>query len=146
MSARRKVHRGVPTPINDTAGYRAALKEAESLMDAQSGTPPGRRLDVLVTLIEAYEKGQVDPTTVGYIECHGTGTSLGDPIEIQALSKAFSELYKKHNKAPAKTPHCGLSSVKTNIGHLVTAAGIASLLKVLLAIKHKEAIRWLLFH
>ena len=89
-------------------------------------------------LIEAYEKAQIDPATVGYIECHGTGTSLGDPIEIQALSKAFAELYKRGNKAPAQTPHCGLSSVKTNIGHLETAAGIASVLKVLLAIKHKQ--------
>lgn len=88
-------------------------------------------------LVEAYEKGQVDPATVGYIECHGTGTSLGDPIEIQALSKAFSELYKKRDKVPA-VPHCGLSAVKTNIGHLETAAGIAGVLKVLLAIKHKQ--------
>jgi len=89
-------------------------------------------------LIEAYQKAHIDPTTVGYIECHGTGTSLGDPIEIQSLSKAFSELYKTYNKAPAKSPHCGLSSVKTNIGHLETAAGMGSLLKVLLAIKHKQ--------
>jgi polyketide synthase PksN len=89
-------------------------------------------------LIEAYEKAHIDPTTVGYIECHGTGTSLGDPIEIQGLSKAFSELYKRHNRAPASIPHCGLSSVKTNIGHLETAAGIASMLKVLLAIKHRQ--------
>ncbi|MCU1348316.1 MAG: hypothetical protein JWO56_1346, partial [Acidobacteria bacterium] len=88
-------------------------------------------------LIEAYEKGQVDPATVGYIECHGTGTPLGDPIEIQALTKAFSELYKRHNKVPA-APHCGLSSVKTNIGHLETGAGIAGILKALLAIKHKQ--------
>lgn len=88
-------------------------------------------------LIDVYEKAQIDPTTVGYIECHGTGTPLGDPIEIQALSKAFSELYKKHGKPPATTPHCGLSSVKTNIGHLETAAGIASLIKALLAIKHE---------
>ena len=89
-------------------------------------------------LIEAYEKAHIDPATVGYIECHGTGTVLGDPVEIQALSKAFSELYKRQNKAPAPTPHCGLSSVKTNIGHLETAAGIAGLLKVLLAIKHQQ--------
>jgi len=89
-------------------------------------------------LIEAYEKAQIDPATVGYIECHGTGTSLGDPIEIQALSKAFSELYKKRDKAPADTPHCGLGTVKTNIGHLETAAGIAGVLKVLLAMKHKQ--------
>jgi acyl transferase domain-containing protein/tryptophanase/NADP-dependent 3-hydroxy acid dehydrogenase YdfG len=89
-------------------------------------------------LIEAYEKARIDPSTVSYIECHGIGSSLGDPIEIQALSKAFSELYKRRNKAPAETPHCGLSSVKPNIGHLETAAGISSLLKVLLAIKHKQ--------
>lgn len=89
-------------------------------------------------LVEAYEKAQIDPTTIGFIECHGTGTSLGDPIEIQALNKAFSELYQKHNKAPAKNPHIGLTSVKTNIGHLETAAGIAGVLKVLLSIKHKK--------
>lgn len=89
-------------------------------------------------LVEAYEKAQIDPSTVGYIECHGTGTSLGDPIEIQALNKTFSELYKKHNKTAATTPHCGLSSVKTNIGHLETAAGIAGVLKVLLSLKYKK--------
>ncbi|HEX6095443.1 MAG TPA: SDR family NAD(P)-dependent oxidoreductase [Thermoanaerobaculia bacterium] len=89
-------------------------------------------------LVEAYEKGQVDPATVGYVEAHGTGTSLGDPIEIQALSKAFSELYKKRGKAPASTPHCGLSSVKTNIGHLETAAGIAGIFKAVLSIKNRE--------
>lgn len=89
-------------------------------------------------LLEAYQKAHIDPSTVGYIECHGTGTSLGDPIEIQALKKAFSELYKKHNKVLASNPHCALGSVKTNIGHLETAAGIAGILKVLLAIKHQE--------
>lgn len=89
-------------------------------------------------LVDAYEKAQIDPATVGYIECHGTGTSLGDPIEIQSLTKAFSELYKRRNRAPAAVPHCGLSSVKTNIGHLETAAGIAGLLKTLLAIEHKQ--------
>ncbi|HEX8617120.1 MAG TPA: SDR family NAD(P)-dependent oxidoreductase, partial [Thermoanaerobaculia bacterium] len=89
-------------------------------------------------LVEAYDKARIDPGTVGYIECHGTGTSLGDPIEIQALTKGFAELYKKNNKAPAATPHCGLSAVKTNIGHLETAAGIAGVLKALLAIKNKQ--------
>jgi acyl transferase domain-containing protein/tryptophanase/acyl carrier protein len=88
-------------------------------------------------LIEAYEKGQVDPATVGYIECHGTGTSLGDPIEIQALSKAFGELYKRRGRVPTAA-HCGLGALKSNIGHLETAAGIAGILKTLLAIKHKQ--------
>ncbi|MGZ8711337.1 MAG: beta-ketoacyl synthase N-terminal-like domain-containing protein, partial [Thermoanaerobaculia bacterium] len=89
-------------------------------------------------LIEAYEKANIDPTTVGYIECHGTGTSLGDPIEVQALTKAFGELYKRHNRAPAAAPHCGLGTIKSNIGHLETAAGIAGVLKVVLALHRKE--------
>lgn len=89
-------------------------------------------------LFEAYQKAEVDPTSVGYIECHGTGTSLGDPIEMQSMKKAFSRLYKEHNKGKAEKPHIGLTSVKTNIGHLETAAGIAGLLKVLLSIKHKQ--------
>ncbi|WP_046744419.1 SDR family NAD(P)-dependent oxidoreductase [Kordia zhangzhouensis] len=89
-------------------------------------------------LVEAYEKGQIDPATVGYIECHGTGTSLGDPIEIRALAKSFKELYDKHNKPIPQTPHIGLSSVKTNIGHLETAAGISSFLKAVLAMKYKQ--------
>src|SRR5690606_35939910 len=88
-------------------------------------------------LLEAYEKADIDPTTVGYVECHGTGTSLGDPIEIQALKSAFGGLYQRWGKAPPAAPHCGLSSVKTNVGHLEPAAGIAGLLKVLLAMKHK---------
>lgn len=89
-------------------------------------------------LIEAYEKAQIDPATVSYIECHGIGSNIGDPIEVQALNKAFTELYKRRNKNLPETPHCGLSSVKPNIGHLETAAGISSLLKALLAIKYKQ--------
>lgn len=89
-------------------------------------------------LVEAYEKAEIDPRSVGYMECHGTGTSLGDPIEIQAMKKAFSDLYRKHQLPPPEQPHIGLTSAKTNIGHLETAAGIAGLLKVLLSIKHKQ--------
>jgi polyketide synthase PksN len=89
-------------------------------------------------LVEAYEKAGVDPGTVGYIECHGTGTSLGDSIEAQGMSRAFSELAKRQGRPPAARPHCGLSCVKSNMGHLETAAGIAGVLKVLLAIKHKQ--------
>ncbi|WP_158549190.1 SDR family NAD(P)-dependent oxidoreductase [Lysobacter silvisoli] len=96
---------------------------------------PNAQADLLV---EAYEKAEIDPRSVGYLECHGTGTSLGDPIEIQAMKKAFSELYRKHQIPPAEKPHIGLTSAKTNIGHLETAAGIAGILKVLLSIKHKQ--------
>lgn len=96
---------------------------------------PNAQADLLV---EAYEKAEIDPRSVGYLECHGTGTSLGDPIEIQAMKKAFSDLYRKHQLPPAVKPHIGLTSAKTNIGHLETAAGIAGILKVLLSIKHKQ--------
>jgi acyl transferase domain-containing protein/acyl carrier protein/SAM-dependent methyltransferase len=88
-------------------------------------------------LISAFDDAQIDSSTVSYIEAHGTGTSLGDPIEINGLKNAFAELYKKSGKSLPKEPHCGLGSVKTHIGHLETAAGIAGVFKVLLAMKHK---------
>ncbi|MFH1762531.1 MAG: beta-ketoacyl synthase N-terminal-like domain-containing protein, partial [bacterium] len=89
-------------------------------------------------LIDAYDKAKLDPTKVSYIEAHGTGTSLGDPIEVNGLKKAFGELYRKWDKKIADKPTCGIGSVKTNIGHLESAAGIAGVLKVLLAMKHKK--------
>jgi FkbH-like protein len=89
-------------------------------------------------IINAWNKAKIDPTTIGYIETHGTGTSLGDPIEINGLKKAFNKMYKDWGKAIDKKPHCGLGSVKTNIGHLETAAGIAGLIKALLAINYKK--------
>jgi acyl transferase domain-containing protein/tryptophanase/acyl carrier protein len=89
-------------------------------------------------LMHAYEKAGIDPGTVGYIECHGTGSSLGDSIEVQALSRAFAELYKRQGRAAPAEPHCGLSSLKSNIGHLETAAGIAGIIKILLSIRHQQ--------
>ncbi|AWN81559.1 SDR family NAD(P)-dependent oxidoreductase [Candidatus Cardinium hertigii] len=82
-------------------------------------------------LIHAY-KDKALARRVSYIETHGTGTKLGDPIEIDALKMAWRALGIWEDK-----PYIGLGSVKTHIGHLEPAAGIASLLKVLLSIKHK---------
>ncbi|PEU18646.1 hypothetical protein CN526_30205, partial [Bacillus wiedmannii] len=76
-------------------------------------------------LIKAYTKAGVDPKTITYIETHGTGTELGDPIEINGLKTAFKELYQAEGLPPVVNPHCGLGSIKTNIGHLEVAAGIA---------------------
>jgi len=87
-------------------------------------------------LVQVYEKAGVSPDTVGYIESHGTGTSLGDPIEINGLKDAFARLYAARGESVPQHPHCGLGSVKTNIGHLETAAGIIGVIKVLLALKH----------
>ncbi|MCP5006300.1 MAG: SDR family NAD(P)-dependent oxidoreductase, partial [Planctomycetes bacterium] len=91
----------------------------------------------------AYKKSGLDPKTITYIEAHGTGTELGDPIEIKGLKTAFKELYQEFGYDPAKTAHCGIGSVKSNIGHLELAAGVAGVIKVLQQFKHKKLVRTL---
>ncbi|MCP5245666.1 MAG: SDR family NAD(P)-dependent oxidoreductase [Burkholderiales bacterium] len=87
----------------------------------------------------ALENADVDPGTITYIEAHGTGTPLGDPIEINALKKAFkSKQGISQKSAPRSTEFCALSSVKTNIGHLESASGIAGIIKAILAMQHKK--------
>jgi len=81
-------------------------------------------------ILEALEVAGVEPETIGYVEGHGTGTPLGDPIEVSALTKAF-------RAGTQKRGFCGLGSVKTNLGHLDTGAGVASLIKTTLALKNK---------
>ena len=90
-------------------------------------------------LTRAYTESGVDPGSVTYIEAHGTGTALGDPIEIEALKAAFANLYRSRG-GQAVTAHCGLGSVKSNIGHLELAAGVAGVIKVLLQMKHKQLV------
>ncbi|WP_267897647.1 alpha/beta fold hydrolase [Actinokineospora spheciospongiae] len=85
-------------------------------------------------LVRAHRDAGVDPDTVTYVEAHGTGTRLGDPIEAEGLKKAFTELYGSRG-LPA-SGHIALGTVKTNIGHLEAAAGIAGVLKVVLAMRH----------
>jgi amino acid adenylation domain-containing protein len=77
---------------------------------------------------QAYENAGVDPRTVSYIECHGTGTALGDPIEIAALSRVFADGERRN--------YCAIGSLKTNIGHLDTAAGVCGLIKAALSLHH----------
>jgi len=89
----------------------------------------------------AYTKAAIVPRTVGYIEAHGTGTALGDPIEIDGLKAGFEKCYAATGNSDVHSAHCGLGSVKTNIGHLELAAGIAGVIKVLLQIKHKTIVK-----
>lgn len=86
-------------------------------------------------IMKAFEQGNIKPSTVNYMETHGTGTSLGDPIEVNGLKKAFKEMSSQGDSLGKD--HCGLGAVKTNIGHLEFGAGIAGVLKVLLSMKHK---------
>jgi acyl transferase domain-containing protein/NADP-dependent 3-hydroxy acid dehydrogenase YdfG len=78
---------------------------------------------------QALANARVAPEEVGYIEAHGTGTTLGDPIEVEALTEVLGR------GGPGSRP-CALASVKTNIGHLEAAAGIAGLIKTALALEH----------
>jgi acyl transferase domain-containing protein/acyl carrier protein len=92
------------------------------------------RIDTQAKVIRAAQAiAEIDPETITYIEAHGTGTSLGDPIEIAALTQAF---YANANSQ--KKNYCAIGSVKTNIGHLDATAGVAGLIKTVLALKNKQ--------
>ncbi|UNK21121.1 amino acid adenylation domain-containing protein [Paenibacillus sp. N3/727] len=82
-------------------------------------------------IARAWQDADIDPETVTYMEAHGTGTSLGDPIEIDGLTRAFRRYTDKRQ-------FCAIGSLKTNIGHLDHAAGIAGLLKAILSLVHKQ--------
>jgi polyketide synthase PksL len=102
---------------------------------AGSLTAPNARAqaDLIVSALNG-----IDPAGIDYVEAHGTGTALGDPVEVNALKAAFAraaEPFGGRRFAPAS---CGLGSVKTNIGHLEAAAGIAGLIKLLLSLRAGE--------
>lgn len=86
----------------------------------------------LAVLREAYQDAGVNPSEVSYIEAHGTGTPLGDPVELRALSNLFKESGAKNR--------CGIGSVKSNVGHLLHAAGGAGLAKVLLCLANQARV------
>jgi acyl transferase domain-containing protein/acyl carrier protein len=82
-------------------------------------------------ILQAWQDADIPPETISYIEAHGTGTKLGDPIEISGIQKAFRHYTDKNQ-------FCAVASVKTNVGHLDHAAGIVALIKAVLALKHKQ--------
>ncbi|VAX05245.1 Malonyl CoA-acyl carrier protein transacylase, partial [hydrothermal vent metagenome] len=101
-------------------------------------------------LEKAYQEANIDPRTVTYLEAHGTGTQLGDSIEIDALKTAFKSLITRSQQEPgtndinaslAVEGYCGLGSVKTNIGHTELASGVVGVIKVLLQLKHKMLVK-----
>ncbi|HEY6872549.1 MAG TPA: amino acid adenylation domain-containing protein [Geobacteraceae bacterium] len=84
-------------------------------------------------IAEVLRKTDIDPSTISYVEAHGTGTALGDPIEIAGLTNSFGAFTDKKQ-------FCSIGSVKSNIGHLESAAGIAGLTKVLLQMKYGQLV------
>jgi len=90
-------------------------------------------------IVEALANADVQPETITYVETHGTGTALGDPTEVAALARAF-------RSGTQQKGFCALGSVKSNIGHLDAAAGVAGLIKTVLALKNKQIPPTLHFH
>lgn len=108
----------------------AVIKASAVNSDGRSGgiTAPNAAAQSLV-IEEAWRRAELDPETVTYIEAHGTGTRLGDPVEVEGIASAF-------RKYTERKQFCAVGSVKTNIGHLDAAAGIAGFIKAALAVFH----------
>lgn len=86
---------------------------------------------------DAYKRAGISPDKVSYIEAHGTATPKGDPLEITGLKRAWRYL-ERHFRVKASAGTCAIGALKTNIGHLETASGIAGVIKVLLAFQHRQ--------
>lgn len=116
--------------IEDGDNIHAIIKGSAVNQDGNSSgiTAPNVKAQEEV-IIKAWENAGVDPETITYIEAHGTGTKLGDPIEIDGIKRAFAHY-------TAKKQFCGIGSLKTNIGHLDSTSGLASIIKAVLAIKN----------
>lgn len=82
-------------------------------------------------ILKALKQAEIDPKTISYLETHGTGTKIGDPIEIAGMTAALKQFGFPNQSIP-------IGSLKTNIGHLDTAAGVASVVKTILAMKHRQ--------
>ncbi|QOT00198.1 SDR family NAD(P)-dependent oxidoreductase [Brevibacterium sp. JNUCC-42] len=118
--------------IHDNDHIYAVVKGSAFNQDGHSiGITAPNSLAQEDVIVRAWQNADIEPETIQYIEAHGTGTSLGDPIEIKGIQRAFE-------KYTDKKQFCGIGSLKTNFGHLDHAAGIAGLMKNILALKHKE--------
>ncbi|MBV2235226.1 MAG: AMP-binding protein, partial [Sterolibacterium sp.] len=121
----------------------------EAVIDAVAVNNDGRSIGIMAPTPEgqeavlrlAYQRAGVSPAQMDHVEAHGTGTPIGDPIEIRALGRVFGESAAVADDdsaaAHARADGIAIGSVKTNIGHLLAAAGIAGLIKVLLALRHE---------
>lgn len=118
--------------LEDGDPIRAVVRGFASNQDGRTNgiTAPSPAAQERLQL-DVYRRFGIDPRSISYVEAHGTGTKLGDPIEIDALTRAF-------RSATQDRQFCAVGSVKPNIGHTVFAAGVASVAKVLLAFEHEQ--------
>jgi len=125
--------------IKDGDSVQAVIKGWAINNDGASNgiTAPDAKAQEAV-IVDAWKNAEINPESIQYIETHGTGTILGDPIEIKGITNAFQRFTEKKQ-------FCAIGSVKTNIGHTVGASGIVSLIKVVLMLKHKKMVASLNF-
>lgn len=126
--------------IEDKDNIYGIIKASGINQDGTSNgitAPNGLSQEELIT--QVYKKFNVNPEDISYIEAHGTGTPLGDPIEISALTRAFEKFTNKKN-------FCIIGSSKTNIGHTGAAAGVAGIIKILKSINNKKIPKMLNFN
>lgn len=118
--------------INDKDHIYAVIKGTAINQDGASmGITAPNALAQADVIEKAWQDAGIAPETITYIEAHGTGTKLGDPIEIDGINRAFA-------KYTANKKFCAIGSVKTNLGHLDSAAGMVGLIKAVLALQHKQ--------
>lgn len=113
-----RVHAVIKGSAVNHGGYTPSVTAPSVLREAQ-------------VIMDAWENAEIDPQTIGYIECHGTGTKLGDPIEINAIKHAFGQYSDKG-------PFCAVGSAKAHVGHAEGAAGILGIIKLALSLKNKK--------
>jgi len=117
--------------LSDGDRIWGVIKSSDTMQDGKtSGISSPNSLSQASLISRTYEQANIDIDSVGLVETHGTGTKLGDPIELEALKEVFKKTRRKHV--------CYLSSIKPNIGHTLGAAGIAGIIKVLLCMQHKQ--------
>ncbi|MWC28629.1 SDR family NAD(P)-dependent oxidoreductase [Paenibacillus sp. MMS18-CY102] len=118
--------------LQDRDTVYAVIKGSAINQDGSSVGITAPNADAQADVIaEAWRKAGISPETVGYIETHGTGTKLGDPIELEGIRRAFA----RHTN---RKMFCAVGSIKSNFGHLDNAAGITGLLKAALSLKHRQ--------
>ncbi|AKF95948.1 aminotransferase class III-fold pyridoxal phosphate-dependent enzyme [Brevibacillus laterosporus] len=118
--------------IRDGDNIHAVIKGSAINQDGSSiGITAPNVLAQRDVIIQAWESAKISPTTIGYWEAHGTGTKLGDPIEIQGITEA----YKPYTD---QKQFCPIGAVKANVGHLDSTAGAMGLLKSILVLKYKQ--------